>query len=161
MHQISAKSTPLYKRVFPTVGTALVGVVMLIGVGAGIATRQTFVVAVFVGIPLFMAVFGVMVLKQTVLRLVDEVWDCGDTILIRNNGREHRFPLAAFSGIVCTKFRNPPQATLTLREPDDDLGGEIRFLPPGRPSPLSTPPAIEDLRSRIDATNAHGDLRNP
>jgi hypothetical protein len=37
--------------------------------------------------------FGIIVFKRKLLKLVDEVYDCGDHLLIRNGAEEDRIPL--------------------------------------------------------------------
>jgi len=100
--------------------------------------------------PIFMSVGGYLVMKLILFDLVDEVWDCGDSILVKNKGREYQFALTDFMNLSYTGFMNPPRITLSLREPSDKLGTEIAFTPPYRMFPYSMPPIARDLMVRID-----------
>ncbi len=38
--------------------------------------------------------FGYFFMKNYILNLVDEVWDDGDALVVKNKGREQRIPLS-------------------------------------------------------------------
>ena len=103
----------------------------------------------FIGVPLFMAIFGYAIMKWIVFDLVDEVWDCGDSLVARNKGLEYRFALSEFMNVGYTGFMNPPRITLSLRKASD-IRAEVAFIPPFRVFPYSMPPIARDLIARID-----------
>lgn len=81
----------------------------------------------FLLIPALMAVFGYFLMKAF-FYLVDEIWDDGDALLVRNRGMETRIPLNNIINVSNASFTNPPRITLTLREPSV-FGKEITFSP--------------------------------
>ena len=99
---------------------------------------------------MFMAVIGYVVMKFLVFDLVDEVWDCGDSILVRNKGTEFRFAMSDFMNVAYAGFQNPPRITLSLCEPSDVLGTDVAFMPPFRFFRYRKPPIATDLMARID-----------
>jgi hypothetical protein len=82
--------------------------------------------------------------------LVDEVFDLGDALLVRNGGQEERIALADIKNVNFFPYMSPPQVTLSLRRPSV-FGERIVFCAPARLIPLSTSPMIEKLIDRIDA----------
>jgi hypothetical protein len=97
-----------------------------------------------------MGLFGFLVMKKLVFDLVDEVWDAGTELLIRNKGREVRVPLTEIVNISYSPTNPQRQATLSLRQPTT-LGREISFVPPPRWVPFARSPVIDDLIQRVDA----------
>lgn len=105
-----------------------------------------------------MAVFGYVLMKNWVFDLADEVWDCGDSLIVKDKGTEQRFVLAEFSNVSYSGTSNPTRITLTLRQPTG-LGPDVSFIPRGTPTRsfrLSRPyvfamhPIAKDLIERID-----------
>jgi hypothetical protein len=84
-----------------------------------------------------------------VFDLVDEVWDDGDTLVIKNRAEEERIALSDIKNVSYSPFMNPPRVTLSLRRPTV-FGDEITFGAPMRIVPFSTSPIINDLIDRID-----------
>ena len=149
MTRISSHSTFFYKRVFPAIWFGFLGVFVCAAGAAAIAQQQIAQLLPFIGVPLFMAIFGYAIMKWIVFDLVDEVWDCGDSLLVKNKGLEHRFALSDFMNVGYTGFMNPPRITLSLREASD-FGTEVAFIPPFRMFPYSMSPIARDLIARID-----------
>ena len=83
--------------------------------------------------PMFLVVLGVMAVigyfstKTSLQNVVDEVYDCGDFLLVRKRGEEDNIPL---SNIMNVNFNGKPaRITLTLATPGK-FGSEISFAPP-------------------------------
>jgi hypothetical protein len=148
--RISSRSTFFYKRVFPAIWFGFLGFFVCIGGANAIGNQQFVDLIPMIVSPLVMAIFGYFIMKLLVFDLVDEVWDCGDSILIRNKGREYQFPVSEFISVGYTGFMNPSRITLSLRESSEDLGTEVAFIPPFRLFPYSMPPLARDLMVRID-----------
>ncbi len=106
--------------------------------------------AQFLLVPVIMAIFGYFIMKKLVFDLVDEVWDAGDTLIIKNKNQEERIPLSEIMNVSYSPFMNPPRVTLTLRRPGR-FGKEITFSPPIRILPFSKNPIVDELINRIDA----------
>jgi len=88
--------------------------------------------------PSLLVAFGVMGVIGVVMSLsrgdcVDEVFDCGDHLLVKRGGEEERVPLW---NIINVNFAKNPQnisAAITLRlATPGKFGSEITFRPPPR-----------------------------
>jgi hypothetical protein len=148
MRRISSRATFWYKRVFPAFWFGFL--VLFIGVPfffdkSGHAPPFPFFV-----IPLVMMAFGFFIMKKLVFDLVDEVWDDGDTLLVKNRGQEERIVLSDIKNVNYSPYVNPPRVTLSLRRPTI-FGEQISFGAPVRLIPFTTSPAIDSLIDRIDA----------
>lgn len=124
MTKISSSMTRFQKRIFPVMWFGGLGVITTIAVFAG-AAREA--VAFFIG-PVVMAVLGFVIMKKVVWDLVDEVYDAGEYLLVRNGDVEERIPLAGIMNINATTFVNPPRITLRLVTASK-LGDQIAFSP--------------------------------
>lgn len=100
--------------------------------------------------PILMGVFGYFILKHLVFDLVDEVWDRGDVLIVRNHKEEEIIPLSNIMNLSATTFTNPPRITLTLRQPCR-FGKEVTFSPPLKLFQFKSPLVIE-LIERVDNT---------
>jgi len=96
-----------------------------------------------------MTIFGYFIMKKLVFDLVDEVWDDGDLLVIKNRGDQERIALSDIKNVSYSMMMNPPRVTLSLRRPTA-FGDEITFGTPVRFVPFSTSPIIKDLIDRID-----------
>ena len=92
MCRISSKMTFFYKRIFPVFWFGFLILFIAIPLLFG-GTRDGPPPFPFLIVPLIMMGFGYFVLKKLVFDLVDEVWDDGETLLIKNGGREERVAL--------------------------------------------------------------------
>jgi hypothetical protein len=100
--------------------------------------------------PIAMAGFGYFLMKNLVFDLVDEVWDAGSELLVKNKGRQARIALAEVVNVSYSVMTNPQRVSLTLRQPTV-FGREITFAAPTTWIPFAKSPVIEDLIERIDA----------
>ena len=149
MKRISSSWTFFYKRVFPIIwfGFCLVFLVLpLLGVPiSGRSPPGPFFIA-----PAVMIVVGVLIIRKLIFDLVDQVWDEGDSLLIRNRGEEQRVALADIKNVNYTPFVSPPRVVLSLRH-NTAFGDQIAFCAPVRLVPFASSPVITDLINRIDA----------
>lgn len=149
--RLSARGMFYTKRVFPAIFLGIPSVMCLVVLLFSIMNRDWsgLVALIVFG---FMIGFGLLVMKKLVFDLVDEVWDEGDYLLIKNKKLEDRISLTSIINVnylVC----NPPRITLTLRQPCR-FGTEITFTPLSRPSlfrPFAKPPIVQELIERVDA----------
>jgi hypothetical protein len=148
MRRISSKTTFLHKRVFPVFWFGSLAVFVAIALVAGPGTQGQSLL--FLVVPIFMAVFGYVIMKLLVFDLVDEVWDDGAALIVRDKGREDRIALSNIVNVSYSPLINPPRVTLMLRQPSN-FGAEITFSAPVRLFPFTKSPVIEDLIRRIDA----------
>ena len=92
-------------------------------------------------------------MKKLVFDLVDEVWDDGDALVVKNRGQEQRIAFSDIKNVNYSPFVNPPRVTLSLRRPTI-FGEQITFCAPVRLVPFSTSPVINDLIERVDRARA-------
>jgi len=105
----------------------------------------------FLVVPVVMATFGYMLFRKLIFDLVDEVWDDGDALVVKNSGIEGRIALTAIINVAFSTLTNPERVTLTLREPGR-FGKEITFSPPRRFLGFARSPIIGELIERVDRT---------
>jgi hypothetical protein len=150
MRRISSKATFWYKWIFPLIWFGFLAVFAAVGLSAGSGNNRPFPIFVLI-VPFMMAVVGYFVMKKLVLDLVDEVWDDGAALIVRNKGREDRVALSNIINVSYSPLVNPPRVTLTLRQPSNYFGTEINFSAPIRFIPFAKSELIEELIRRIDA----------
>jgi len=144
MRRISSRTTFFYKRLFPIFWFGFLAFFILIGLRAGGSVPLPAIL-----VPVAIAVFGCFLMKKLIFDLVDEVWDAGDELIVKNKGREDRIPLSTIVNVSYSAFTSPPRVTLTLRD-GGVPGREVTFCPPVRFMPFSKSPIIDELIERID-----------
>jgi hypothetical protein len=110
MKKISSRNTFFMKKIFPVLWlgfTALAAAAVIFSP----APRVT-----LVG-PVFVALIGLVVMKAMIWDLADEVYDCGDSLLVKNAGREERVALSNIMNVSATTLTNPPRISLRLIHP--------------------------------------------
>src|SRR5262245_49275261 len=145
MQRISSRMTFSYKRVLPLV---MLGVLLLIFVPPVVSGK--FPPFPFILFPLLIVALGYFVIDRLIWDMVDEVWDAGDALVVRNKRQEDRIPLAAIMNVNYSPFINPPRVTLKLRTPSV-FGDAVTFCAPARFMPFAENPMVEELIRRIDA----------
>jgi hypothetical protein len=152
MTKISSRLTYWNKRLFSLLWFGFLAVFVVTTFVAGAVAKDP----VFLVVPCVMAVFGYFVMRRLVWDLVDEVYDDGDYLLIKNRGDEVRVALGNIMNVSATTFMNPPRIVLRLREPSK-FGSEIAFSPASRftLNPFAKSPVAEDLILRVDRTRAN------
>ena len=145
MQRISSRMTFFYKRIFPLM---MVGFLLLF-IATPIASGR-FPTFPFILFPLIMVAIGYFVMDRLIWDMVDEVWEAGDALIVRNKRQEDRIPLAAVMNVNYSPFINPPRVTLKLRTPSA-FGDTVTFCAPVRFMPFSDIPMVDELIRRIDA----------
>ena len=97
-----------------------------------------------------MIVLGYSIMRKLVFDLVDEVWDDGDALIVKNGVQPQRIALSEIKNVSYSPYMNPPRVTLSSRHPTV-FGDKITFGAPVRVIPFSTSPIIDDLIERTDA----------
>jgi len=148
MQRISAPYTPPIK-IGPFVFFGLLGLLLFLFLTSGVYETSPMLL-VGVGV---MAVYGVCSMLTSRQNCVDDVFDCGDHLLVKKAGEEDTVP---FSNIINVNFSKNPQnisAQITLRlASPGKFGTEISFAPPPKIY-LSFPPRneiAEDLLVRAE-----------
>jgi hypothetical protein len=148
MQRISSRTTFFNKRVFPLIWFGFV-VILLIAPLLGQKPKGGFPF-VFLIVPVCMGLFGYFLMKKLVFDLADEVFDDGDSLVVRFGSEEERIPLSEISNISYSHMTNPPRVTLTLRTPGR-FGKEVTFSPPQSLIPFKKNKIVAELIDRIDA----------
>jgi hypothetical protein len=150
MKLISSKRTFFYKRMFPVFWIGFLAIFVLTAYLPG---RRTHVeVMPILVVPVVMAIIGYTLFRRLLFDLVDEVWDDGDALIVKNAGMEYRVPLRNIINIGYSSLTNPERVTLTLRD-GGTFGKEITFMPMARPFSFRWPsrnPIIDELIERVD-----------
>jgi hypothetical protein len=149
MRRISSRATFFNKRIFPVVWFGFLALFIALPFLVGQRHNSPPLIP-FLLIPVIMAVVGFFMMKKLVFDLADEVWDDGDSLVVKNAGQEQRIPLADIKNVSYSPYMNLPRVTLLLRRPTV-FGGQIAFAAPVRFVPFATSPIISDLIDRIDA----------
>jgi hypothetical protein len=147
MGLISSTLTFYYKCVFPLIwigGFALIG-----GLGLYAALSKGSGLFPFVVIMPIIFVLGIYFMKKYVFDLVDEVWDDGDALVVRNKGQEQRIALADITNVSYAAMTSPPRVVLSLRHPTV-FGDEVAFCAPVQIMTFSQSPLIADLIKRVE-----------
>jgi hypothetical protein len=143
MRRISSSWTCFYKRIFPAVWFGFL--ILFVGLSVFFGQRSL----PFLIVPLGMMGFGYFLMKKLVFDLVDEVWDDGDALVVKNRGRNERIAFVDIKNVNYSPFVNPPRVTLSLRR-QTSFGDQITFCAPVRFIPLTTSPVVTALIDRID-----------
>jgi hypothetical protein len=122
MNRISSSWTYFWKRVFPAIWFVML-LLMAIAVIASAPSAPALLFPLFVISAL--SLFAYFLLEHLVFDLVDEVFDNGETLLVKNNGQEESIRLADISNVSYTVIVNPPRVTLSLRT-QSKFGKEVR-----------------------------------
>lgn len=93
MRLVSSKMTFFNKRVFPAIWFAFLFLFIGISVFSGAARNAGSLTPVLIA-PAVTIVFGYFIMKKLIFDLVDEVWDDGDSLVVRNQGQEQRVALS-------------------------------------------------------------------
>lgn len=154
MTRLSSRLTFVFKRVVPWLWFIIVASFIVEAVRIGIVQQDVNTAALIVGFAAFMALFGGLIILWFMRDFVDEVWDCGDGLLIRNKGREERISFEDCDALENHWPAGIPRVTLWLRR-DSTFGTEIAFLAPMRLWELIwgtwwQSPLIADLRQKIE-----------
>ncbi|MFH1230070.1 MAG: hypothetical protein V1709_01095 [Planctomycetota bacterium] len=141
----SKRNTFFNKKVFPVFWFGMIALFMFMA----FPTVKGDAIIPFFMAPIMMTVVGGLIMKLLIFDLVDEVWDRGDVLIIRNKKEEDIIPLANIMNISYTTFVNPPRVTLMLRQ-SCKFGKEVTFMPPLRWFNFTRSPIVDELIERVD-----------
>jgi hypothetical protein len=149
MRRISSRMTFFNKRVFPVLWFGFL-ILFIAGPLVSSVVRNTAPppLPLFI-VPIIMIAAGYFLMKRLIFVLVDEVWEDGNSLLIKNRGEEERVALSDIKNVSYSPFMNPPRVTLSLRR-STAFGDEITFTAPVGFVSLAQSPVIQDLIDRVD-----------
>lgn len=154
LRRLSSSLTFFYKRVFPFCWFGFVAV--FAGIIASVAGNGNAPIAAILVGPAVMAVVGVLIMKFLIWKNVDEVWDAGDSLLVRDEGDEDLVRLSDVRNITWS-WTNPETITLRLGVPSR-LGDAVTFILPMRWSPFGRHPLVTELIDRVEAARRSGGM---
>lgn len=103
-------------------------------------------------IPVALALLGIVYMRRFTFSLADQVFDAGDALVIRRNGRELRVLLANVTGVKYSIIADPPRITVaftTAAVPE----ARVEFMPRvfAGMCLFRQHPLLEELRKRAGA----------
>ena len=146
MTKISSGFTTFNKKIFPALWFGFLAFFLVTCVLAGALEQEP----LFVAVPILMAVFGYILMKKLVWDLVDEVYDCGEFLLVKNRDEEERIALSNIMNVNSSTYINPPRITLRLVN-SGKFGSEVAFSPITgfKLNPFAKNAVAEDLIVRV------------
>lgn len=148
MERISSKGTFFFKRVFPLLWFGfLVGFECLFLFSSAPKSGATLIFIIF---PFFLAIMGYQIMKKMVWELADEVYDEGDSLIVKKGNVKETILLSEIKNISYLEMANPPRVTINIRR-ETSLGKEISFSAVREGLGFRKNPLILDLIDRIDA----------
>jgi hypothetical protein len=149
MRRISSQWTFFCKFVFPVIWVGFLIVFLIVAVFVPARSGQSPPIPALI-VPVIMIGVGYTLMKKLIFNLADEVWDDGDTLVVKKGGQEQRIALSDIKNVNYSVMTSPPRVVLSLRRPSV-FGDQVAFCAPIRFIPFATSPIIDDLIERIDA----------
>ena len=149
MRQISSKATFFVKRVYPIIFVAAVILFFAFPLMFVERARIPSMWPLLLGAALALVV-GYWAMKNLLFDLVDAVFEDGNALVVKNDGREERVSLSDIAAAGYTSLFNPMRVTLSLRRPTS-FGTEIAFLAPVGMLPFVRSADIRALIKKIEA----------
>lgn len=149
MRRLSSRTTFWYKRVFPVIWFGFLALFVTVSIVASLTTASAALDPLFFIMSVGMAAFGYFFMKKFIFDVVDEVFDAGDTLLVKNGGRDDRIALSDIKNVNYSPLMSPPLVTLSLRKPSV-FGDKVSFCAPIQLIPLFNHPIIDELIERVD-----------
>lgn len=147
LRRISSRWTFFTKKIAPVL---MFGYLVVFALSVSTAAKTSRDAGIVLIVVVALGALFYFILRKFVFDLMDDVWDAGDALFIRNQGVEDRVALSQIMNISYSTLQNPPRVTLMLRIPCR-FGSEISFMPPSRLLPFTKSPIIDDLIRRVDA----------
>lgn len=148
MNKISG-STKSLKKTFPAIWFVLFGIFVVGDVLSPDGPGQMTVGAIV------MSLLGLVFFKYALWDLVDEVYDCGETLHFRRGSTEQRVSLSEIVHIDHSVDDYPETVTIYCRS-DGPIGTKIRFCLPessssaSESSPYPRPEVVSELLNRVN-----------
>jgi hypothetical protein len=146
--KISSDRTFFIKRVFPLIWFGFLVIFTTVVLTGAITGKSEFNIMMLI-VPIMMAAIGFFVFKHLCFDLADEVYDCGEYLLVKKGNYEDKINISDIINISYNHLQNPPKASLRLRN-ESKLGQEISFSPTVKLMSFKKNPIIEDLILRVD-----------
>jgi len=149
---ISSRMTFYFKRVFPIFWFGFLVTFMGLSLLSNLSEIDK---AIFLIAPIVMAGFGYFFMKALLWDLADQVFDCGDHLLIMKGGKSERIQLSEIVNVNYVTLMNPQRVTLAIRNQAGKSHREIAFSPKTVWWPFAKDRTILELIDRIDFARSH------
>jgi hypothetical protein len=147
--RISCESIYDRKRVFPIVWFGGIAFFLCTVFKVGIADKKPVIeFALFIAIPLLLAIYGYVFMRRILFTLMDEVWDVGGHLIVKFKDEEDRIAFTDISSVTYTT--RPALVTLRLSKPSK-FGADISFAPAFREMQKPVQEIAQDLSQRTEA----------
>jgi hypothetical protein len=152
MRQISSKATFFVKRIYPII---FVAAVILFFAFPLMFVERARIPSLWPLLPTMVLVLlvGYWAMKKLLFDLVDAVFEDGNALVVKSDGREERVSVSDIAAAGYTSVFNPMRVTLSLRRPTS-FGTEIAFLAPAGVLPFVKSADIRALIKKIEAQRA-------
>lgn len=142
-----SQGTFFLKKVFPVIWFGFL-IFFFLSVLLSARARTNLVLLL---VPIVIAILGFVQMKNLIWDLADEVFDCGDYLVVRNRGEADNVLLSNIMDVSVSAFTNPPRITLRLVNAGK-FGKEITFMPINKftLNPLARNQVAENLMVRVD-----------
>jgi len=130
MRKISSNLTIISKKTIPFILSVFFAIILIIClldmINSGKVKFKNIIELLFTAIGGYL--MGYLIMRNLVFDLVDEVWDDGDSLVVKNKNKELRIPLGNIRDIRYSPLSRPSRVTLSLRE-KCEFGYEVTFMP--------------------------------
>ena len=144
MKKISG-STFFFKKLFPCVWFGFITIFFVTSLKSGAADSSS----MFLVTPPFLVIFGIVLFKNVVWDLSDEVFDGGDFLLFKKGGKQQRVYLKDIVNINYTQMSSPERIQVSVRV-SGAIGRELVFNPPLRLFRFTRNKIVTELIQRVD-----------
>ena len=146
MKRISSKMTFFYKRVFPVLWFGALAAAFISPLSSGAFATDPMIIVILCVV----VVVGLVAMRRFIWRLADEVFDNGQSLLVRYRGYEEHVALSNIMNVSVSSLTRPPRVTLRLIAPAH-FGSEVAFVPKSRftLNPFAKNAVGEELISRV------------
>ena len=155
MKRISSRSTALFKRLAPRIWFGFYAVFVVISVAQGALVNGN--ALSLIGL-CAVGALGYVLMRKLVWAFVDEVFDAGEFLVVKNRGREYQIPLTDIIEVSASMVEDRPRISVKLsgETANGPLGAQVVFYPdaPARVGPPDVQPLVADLSARADKARA-------
>lgn len=153
LRRLSSSLTFFYKRVFPI---CWFGFIYVFVHALVVLTKRGNVIdwKIFLG-PVVMAFVGSFIMKHLLWKNVDEVWDAGEALLVRDRGDEELIRLGDVTNVAWSQWTNPETVTLSLAV-SSRFGERVTFMLPTRWVAFGRHPLVAELIERTEQARSNG-----
>lgn len=152
MTRISSPLTIITKRVIPLMILTLIAIT-LFELGKEFTNKNTVSPDAILQVVAF-CLFGVLFLYTSVFPFVDEVWENGDELIVKNKGTEEHIKFSEIININCSDGICGARVTVRLRR-SSTSEQEVSFYSKRKLLEFRGNSVVNNLIDKIDASRSH------